>query len=257
MGRSTMDDEQLLRYSRHILINEIGIEGQESILQAKILVFGAGGLGSPALLYLAAAGCGRITIVDSDNVDFTNLQRQIAHTTARVGESKVASAATGMWALNPNLDIEALPIHAQGEVLDLLVHGADVVLDCTDNFSTRQQINAACVKHHKPLVSGAAIAWDAQITVFDLRHEDSPCYACVYPPENVPAEVACSTMGVFAPLTGIVGATQAAEALKLVIGVGSSLQGRLLMLNALHMEWAPLQIKKNKHCPVCGNNHPE
>lgn len=250
-----MHDEQLLRYSRHILLDEVGIEGQEKLLQSHVLVIGAGGLGSPALMYLAASGCGQITVADADAVDLTNLQRQIVHTTARVGQLKVHSAAQGMAALNPDVQVHAVQVKAQGEVLEQLVDQAHVVLDCTDNFRTRQQINAACVKYRKPLVSGAAIRWDAQVSVFDLRDERSPCYACLYPPEDVPKEVACSTMGVFAPLTGMTGTMQAGEALKLLMGIGEPLVGRLLMLNALQMQWTTLRIKRRPHCPVCGADH--
>ncbi|MGL4667354.1 MAG: HesA/MoeB/ThiF family protein [Saezia sp.] len=248
-----MNDEELLRYSRHILLDEVGIEGQTRIHQAKVLVFGAGGLGSPALTYLVAAGCGHITVVDDDVVDLTNLQRQTIHTTDRVGMAKVNSVAVAAKALNPQVVINPVQTHADGVELEKLVHAADLVLDCTDNFSTRQAINAACVKYKKPLVSGSAIRWDAQVSVFDLRKDDSPCYACVYSPKHPPQEVKCSALGVFAPLTGITGAIQACEALKVIMTVGTPLTGRLLMLNVLHMEWEQLKIRKNECCPVCGN----
>lgn len=247
-----MNDQQLLRYSRHILLDEIDIGAQERVLQAKVLVFGAGGLGSPALTYLAAAGCGQITVVDPDQVDLTNLQRQIIHTTDRVGQPKTRSAAQGMQAINPDVQIHCISSLIAGDQLDHTVSQADIVLDCTDNFATRQHINDACVRYRKPLVSGAAIRWDAQITVFDMRHENSPCYACLYPPENPPQEVACSTLGIFGPLTGIIGTMQAAEALKLIMNIGDSLQGRLLMLNALQMEWVSMRIARRASCPVCG-----
>lgn len=247
-----MDDSKLLRYSRHILLDEIGIEGQERISGAHVLVVGAGGLGAPALMYLAAAGCGCITVADADRVDLTNLQRQIIYATACVGELKVDSAAQSMRALNPEVQIVTVPTRLKGRELETHVLAADVVLDCTDNFSTRQQINAACVQYKKPLVSGAAIRWDAQVSVFDLRDDASPCYACIYPPDEEPQEVACATLGVFAPLTGIVGAVQAAEALKLITGVGELLTGRLLMLDALHMAWTTLRVKKRAMCPICG-----
>jgi len=250
-----MDDQQLLRYSRHILLDEVGIQGQECINEAKVLVFGAGGLGSPALTYLIAAGCGQITVVDDDTVDLTNLQRQTIHTTDRVGMAKVASVAVAAQGLNPDVVIRPIQIRADGAELESLVRDADVVLDCTDNFNTRQKINAACVRYKKPLVSGSAIRWDAQLSVFDLRDVAAPCYACVYSPEQPPQEVKCSALGVFAPLTGITGTMQACEALKLIMGVGSLLKGRMLMFNALQMEWEQLKIRKNAQCPVCGGKN--
>lgn len=248
-----MNDDQLLRYSRHILLDEIGIEGQDRLLSARVLVIGAGGLGAPALMYLAAAGCGRITVVDPDVVDLTNLQRQVAHTTDRIGLPKVDSAATAMRALNPGVQIHSLQERARGDRLLALVRDADVVLDCTDNFGTRQDINSACFSAGVPLVSGAAIRFDAQVTVFDPRDALSPCYACLFPPDAAPEEIACSTMGVFAPLTGIVGAMQAAEALKLIAGVGRSLAGRLLMLDARDMRWTEFKVPRRAGCPVCGH----
>lgn len=248
-----MNDEQLLRYSRHILLDEVGVEGQEQINKAKVLVFGAGGLGAPALIYLAAAGCGHITIVDDDMVDLTNLQRQVIHATDRVGMAKVESAALGMKAINPLIEICPVQQYAKGNALEELVRQATIVLDCTDNFSTRQRINAACVLHRKPLVSGSAIRWDSQVCVFDLRDDKAPCYACVYPPQNVPQEVECATLGVFAPLTGMTGTMQAAETLKLIMGVGQPLSARMLMLNALDMTCTEMKVRKNLSCPVCGN----
>ncbi|QDL53753.1 HesA/MoeB/ThiF family protein [Rhodoferax aquaticus] len=247
-----MQDDELLRYSRHILLNEIGIEGQERILASHALVIGAGGLGSPAAMYLACAGVGTITLVDHDTVDLTNLQRQIAHHTASVGTSKVSSAHACLSALNPNTMVRTHTQRADTTLLDALVPQADVVLDCCDNFTTRQAINEACVKHKIPLVSGAAVQFDGQITTFDARNERSPCYACIYPQDTPPEEAQCATMGVFAPLVGIVGATQAAEALKVITRVGDLLSGKLLMLNAKHMEWHALHIPRNRMCEVCG-----
>ncbi len=206
-----MNDDQLLRYSRHILLDEIGIEGQERLLAAHALVIGAGGLGSPAALFLASAGVGRLTLVDADTVDLTNLQRQIAHTTERVGQPKVASAAHAVRAINPGVQVDGLPLRADAAWLDAHVPLADVVLDCSDNYATRQAVNAACVRHRVPLVAGAAIRFDGQITVIDPRASDAPCYACLFPPDAAFEEVRCSTMGVFAPMVGIVGAMQAAE----------------------------------------------
>jgi molybdopterin-synthase adenylyltransferase len=246
-----MNDDQLLRYSRHILLDEVGIEGQEQVLAAHALIIGAGGLGSPAALYLASAGVGHITLVDDDVVDLTNLQRQIAHTTARVGQPKVASAAAAMAAINPGVRVTALQARADAGVLDKLVREATVVLDCSDNYATRHAINAACVAHATPLVAGAVIRFDGQITVVDPRAAHSPCYACIFPPQAEFEEVACSTMGVFAPLVGVVGAMQAAEALKLLAGIGTSLAGRLLMLDGRSMEWSTMHVGRAPDCAVC------
>ena len=246
-----MTDDQLLRYSRHILLDELGIEGQERILAAHALVIGAGGLGSPVALYLASAGVGHITLVDHDHVDATNLQRQIAHTLDRVGQLKVDSAQQAIRAINPNVRVSAIAERADAALLDRLVAQADVVLDCCDNFATRQAVNLACMQHGKPLVSGAAIRMDGQVSVFDPRQPTSPCYACVFPPEPAPEETRCATMGVFAPLVGIIGSVQAAEALKLISHAGSSLAGRLLMLDARHMDWSEVRIARHAQCPVC------
>ncbi len=247
-----MDDPQLLRYSRHILLNEIGIEGQQRILDGRALIIGAGGLGSPAALYLGSAGVGHITVVDNDVVDVTNLQRQIAHTLSRVGQQKTASAATAIAAINPDVKVTAVQARADAALLDTWVAQADVVLDCSDNFATRQAINAACVKHRKPLVSGAAIRFDGQISVYDPRDALSACYACVFPPDTAFEETRCATMGVLAPLVGISGAMQAAEALKLLSGAGRSLAGRLLMLDGLTMQWDEVKLPRKATCPVCG-----
>jgi molybdopterin-synthase adenylyltransferase len=248
-----MNDDQLLRYSRHILLDELGIEGQQRLLQSHALVIGAGGLGSPVLMYLGTAGVGKITVVDHDTVDMTNLQRQIAHTTARVGSPKVTSAAQTIAAINPEVEVIALQERADAQRLDALVAGVDLVLDCSDNFATRHAVNAACVKHRKPLVSGAAIGFDGQISVYDTRGEANPCYACIFPPEAAFEETLCATMGVFAPLVGIIGTMQAAEALKLLAGVGSSLAGRLQMLDARAMEWTEIRMARQAGCAVCGN----
>lgn len=247
-----MNDDQLLRYSRHILLDELGVEGQQRLLSGHALVIGAGGLGSPVLLYLASAGVGTITVIDHDEVDRTNLQRQIAHTEARVGRPKVASAAEAMAALNPEVTVRALAQRADAALLDTLVAEADVVLDCSDNFPTRHAVNAACVRHGRPLVSGAAIGLDGQIAVWDARTPTQPCYACVFPPSAEVPEVRCATMGVFAPLVGIIGTMQAAEALKLLAGFGTSLAGRLQMLDARRMEWTEIRVGRDAGCPVCG-----
>ena len=250
-----MTDEQLLRYSRHILLDEIGIEGQQRLLAGHALVIGAGGLGSPVALYLATAGVGQITLVDDDCVDLTNLQRQIAHTTARIGTAKVSSAAVAMAAINPEVVIHTLQTRADAALLDRLVSAADVVIDCCDNFASRQAVNRACVAHAKPLVSGAAIGFDGQISVYDSRQPDAPCYACLFPPDSAFDEARCATMGVFAPLVGIIGSMQAAEALKLlarVEGSGAlSLAGRLQMLDARRMEWSELAVPRDPACAVC------
>ena len=246
-----MTDDDLLRYSRHLLLDDIGIEGQARLGAAHALVIGAGGLGSPVALYLGSAGVGRITIVDGDRVDLTNLQRQIAHDLSRVGAPKAMSAALSIAEINPRVEVSALNERVAGERLDELVAGADVVVDCSDNFATRHAVNAACVRHARPLVAGAAIVFDGQISVYDTRDAGSPCYACAFPPDAAFEDVACSTMGVFAPLVGIIGSMQAAEALKLIAGVGRSLAGRLQMLDARAMEWTELRVQRDPACPIC------
>ena len=246
-----MDDAQLLRYSRHILLDEIGIEGQERILAAHVLIVGAGGLGSPAALFLGSAGVGRLTLVDDDVVDLTNLQRQIAHTTDRVGSPKVDSIAQAVHAINPLVQMDRVRQRVDAAALFALVAQADVVLDCSDNYRTRQAINAACVRQRRPLVAGAAIRFDGQISVYDPRGAASPCYACVFPPTQSVEEARCATMGVFAPLVGIIGTLQASEALKLLCGIGEPLVGRLLMLDARRTEWTELRVPRQADCPVC------
>jgi len=249
-----VNDEQLLRYSRHVLLDEIGIEGQQRLLEARALIVGAGGLGSPAAFYLATAGLGSLVLADHDTVDLTNLQRQILHTTDRVGRYKAESGKQTLNAINPDVSVHALTQRLVDESLDPQVAAADVVLDCTDNFATRHAINRACVRHRKPLVSGAAIRFDGQVSVFDLRREDAPCYHCLFPDGEDVEEVNCATMGVFAPLVGIVGSTQAAEAIKIVTGTGTSLSGRLLMLDALAMKWHEVRVSRDPGCPVCGHH---
>lgn len=249
-----MTDDQLLRYSRHILLDAIGIEGQERILATHALIIGAGGLGSPVALYLASAGIGRITLVDDDTVDFTNLQRQILHVQSSVGIAKAESGKQALAAINPTVDVVPVQKRLAGAELDALVATADIVLDCTDNFSTRHAINRACVHHKKPLVSGAAIRFDGQISVYDQRRDDAPCYHCLFPEAEDVEEVRCAVMGVLAPLTGIIGSMQATEALKLAAGIGQSLNGRLLLLDALDMEWRSVKFRKDPDCAVCGPN---
>jgi molybdopterin-synthase adenylyltransferase len=248
-----MNDDQLLRYSRHILLDDLGIEGQERLLASHALVIGAGGLGSPVALYLAASGVGQITVVDDDTVDVTNLQRQIAHSTARVGMHKTESMAQAMAALNPAVNITTIAQRADALLLNEWVAKADVVIDCCDNFQTRHAVNAACVAHAKPLVSGAAIGFDGQVSVFDTRDSAGPCYACLFPAAHAPEEVRCATMGVWAPLVGIIGSVQAAEALKLLAGVGTSLKGRLQMLNSKTMRWSEIQLVRHLDCAVCAS----
>jgi molybdopterin-synthase adenylyltransferase len=246
-----MDDAQLLRYSRHILLNELGIDGQEKLLASHALIIGAGGLGSPVSLYLGSAGVGHITVVDHDQVDATNLQRQIAHTLDRVGQSKAESVRTAIAQINPDVRVSPITQRADAALLDMLVAQADVVIDCCDNFETRHAVNRACVQHHKPLVSGAAIRMDGQVSVFDSTSADAPCYACVFPPDQAPEETRCATMGVFAPLVGIIGTVQAAEALKILSGMGSHMAGRLLMLDGRDLSWTDIRMGRNAQCPVC------
>ena len=249
-----MDDNQLLRYSRHILLSEMGIEGQERLLAAHALVIGAGGLGSPAAMYLASGGVGRITLADGDSVDLTNLQRQILHTTAAVGRAKAYSAKDTLAQINPEVEVAAIPERLEGERLAQIVASADIVLDCSDNFATRHAVNRACFKYRKPLVSGAGARFDGQVSVFDLRQGDAPCYNCLFPEDAETEETRCAVMGVFAPLTGIIGAVQAAEALKLLAGAGESLNGRLLLFDCLRMEWRSIRLTKDPACKVCGRN---
>jgi len=246
-----VDDQQLLRYSRHILLPEIGIEGQERLRAGAALVVGAGGLGCPAALYLAAAGIGRLVLADSDQVDLTNLQRQILYRTDSVGDAKVDAARSALQALNPDVVLVGVKARIDPEQAEELVARADVVLDCSDNFPTRHALNRACVKHAKPLVSGAAIRFEAQLMVFDLRRDDAPCYACLFPEDGEVEEVQCSVMGVFAPLTGVIGAMQAAEAIKLLAGAGESLSGRLVMFDAKTADWRSVRVKRDPACKVC------
>jgi len=247
-----MNDEELLRYSRHILLTELGIEAQDRFAAAHALVIGTGGLGTPAAQFLAAAGVGTITLCDPDAVDLTNLQRQVLFATADIGTPKVAAAKARLAAVNPDIRIETIAARLGAAELAPLVQTATVVLDCSDNFATRHAVNRACVAARRPLVSGAAIRFDGQIAVFDARDAGSPCYHCLFGEGDELEETRCAVMGVFAPLTGIVGAVQAAEALKLIAGVGESLAGRLLLLDALAMRWRDLRVTRDPACPVCG-----
>jgi adenylyltransferase/sulfurtransferase len=246
-----MDDNQLLRYSRHILLPEIGIDGQSKLLASHVLLVGAGGLGAPVSLYLAASGVGKLTICDPDDVDLTNLQRQIIHFTDSVGRRKVESARDTLARINPETVVKTVAERVAGERLESLVKSADLVIDATDNFTTRHAINRACVRYARPLVSGAAIRFDGQISVFDLRDTASACYHCLFPETEDLEEMRCAVMGVFAPLVGIIGSTQAAEALKVLTGIGETLNGKLLMLDALSMQWRSVRLRKDPACPVC------
>ena len=247
-----MTDDQLLRYSRHILLPEIGIEGQQRLLASHAVLIGAGGLGSPIALYLASAGVGRITICDGDTVDLTNLQRQIVHRTESIGREKAISARATLASINPEVDVTALTERVGEEKIAALTEHADVVLDGSDNFATRHAVNRACVRHRKPLVSGAAVRFDGQVAVFDMRRDDAPCYACLFPETGENEDMPCAIMGVFAPITGIVGTVQAAEALKLLAGIGETLAGRLLLIDALTMQLRTVRLSQDAACLVCG-----
>jgi molybdopterin/thiamine biosynthesis adenylyltransferase len=246
-----MNDNQLLRYSRHILLPQVGYEGQEKLTQSHVLIVGAGGLGSPAALYLAASGVGKLTICDFDNVDLTNLQRQIVHTTASVGINKAVSAQQTIYEINPEVVVQTIQQKSTETEFKALAEQADVVIDCSDNFATRYTLNRVCFQLKKPLVSGAAIRFEGQVSVFDFRHESSPCYHCLYPDVGEDQEMRCADNGVFAPLVGMIGTTQAAEALKLMMNIGESLQGRLLLLDALSMEWRSIKLCRDPACKVC------
>ena len=246
-----MNDDQLLRYSRHILLPEIGIEGQQRLVASRAVVIGAGGLGSPIALYLASAGVGRITLCDGDEVDLTNLQRQIVHRTESIGTPKTQSARATLASINPEVEVIAVTERVDEERIRTLAADSDVVIDASDNFATRHAINRACVALHKPLVSGAAVRFDGQVAVFDLRREDAPCYACLFPEAGENEDMPCAVMGVFAPITGIIGTVQAAEALKLLLGIGELLNGRLLLIDALTMDLRTIRLKKDPACPVC------
>ncbi len=250
-----MNDEQLLRYSRHLLLEEIDVAGQEKLLNSHVLLIGAGGLGSAAAPYLAAAGVGHITLIDHDDVELTNLQRQIMHAEKSVGKSKVASGKEFLQRLNSSIQIETIQSKVTASLLDDLLPSVDIVLDCTDNFSTRHLINAACVKHLTPLVSGSALKFDGQISVFDLRNPESPCYACIFSPNEHFEEVSCSSMGIFSPLVGIIGAMQAAQALQTLIGFGEPLIGRMLLWNGRITQIDEIRISRNADCSVCGSAH--
>ena len=250
-----MNDEQLLRYSRHLLLEEIDVAGQEKLLASHAVIIGAGGLGSAAAPYLAAAGIGKLTLVDHDQVDLTNLQRQVMHSHKTIGQNKAVSGKQFLEQLNSTIELIAVEERASAELLNPLLPTAQIVLDCTDNYATRQLINLACVGHRLPLVSGAALRFDGQVNVFDIRSPESPCYACIFSPEEQFEETNCASMGVFAPLVGIIGSIQAAQALQLLIGFGDSLIGRMLLWNALTTQIDEIRLKRNPECSVCGNRH--
>lgn len=247
-----MDDNQLLRYSRHILMPQVGIEGQRKLLRSRVLVIGMGGLGSPVAMYLASSGVGHLVIVDHDTVDLTNLQRQIIHTTERIGEPKVASAARTLAALNPQIQLLAFDHKLSDAELEQQVQLADVVVDATDNFATRHLLNKVCVRERTPLVSGAVVRFEGQVTVFRPDLPDSACYHCLYP-DNMEPDVPCAQFGVLAAAAGIIGCVQATETVKLLMGIGECLTGRLLLMDALAMEWRTVKLKKDPDCPVCGH----
>ncbi len=246
-----LDDARLLRYSRHILLDELGVEAQEKLLAARVLVIGVGGLGNPAALYLATAGVGHITLVDGDQVDLTNLQRQLLFAQDDIGKPKVQRAAADLRRRNPDVEIEAIELRADHERLMALVAKADVVLDCSDNFATRHALNRACSQFGKPLISGAAIRFDGQLSVFDLRDHEAGCYACLFADTASGEEDNCATMGVFAPLTGMIGMMQAGEAIKILTGAGETLSGKLLMIDALNSRFQTVQFGRDPQCSVC------
>jgi adenylyltransferase/sulfurtransferase len=246
-----MNDQQLLRYNRQIMLPQLGYEGQLKLLAAHVLIIGIGGLGSPAAMYLAAAGIGKLTLVDFDEVDLSNLQRQILHRTENIKQPKVDSAKHNLLQLNPEITIHTIHHKLNQEALNNLVATASVVVDATDNFDSRFAINKACVQHKTPLVSGAAIRFEGQVSVFDLRNTNSPCYRCLYD-ETGTSEETCSTNGVISPMVGIIGSIQALETIKLIAGIGETLTGKLLITDGLHQEWRNMKLRKDPHCPVCG-----
>ena len=248
-----MNDQQLLRYSRQILFPQFGIEGQQALLDAHALIIGLGGLGSPVAMYLASAGVGELTLVDHDQVELSNLQRQIIHNTDHLGDDKVLSARNNLLKLNPQVKINCINHKLDDRELDSAVKQADVVIDATDNFAIRFAINLACVNNKTPLVSGAAIRMEGQVSVFDLRNADNPCYRCLYD-ELGNNDESCSENGVISPMVGIIGSIQAMEAIKIIAGIGETLTGKLLITDSLHQEWRTMNFKKDPHCPVCNKN---
>jgi len=248
-----MQDDLLLRYSRHIMLPQVEYAGQETLTQSHALIIGAGGLGAPVAMYLAAAGVGTLTICDFDHVDLTNLQRQIIHTTAAVGQNKALSAQATIASLNPEVKVNVETTRLNDDALAARVVEADVVIDCSDNFATRYLLNQLCFTHKTPLVSGAAIRFEGQLSVFDFRHDESPCYHCLYPDVGDDQALRCADNGVFAPLVGMIGTAQAAEAIKVLLNIGQTMQGRLLLLDALSAEWRTIRLKKDPSCTVCAH----
>lgn len=248
-----MDDQQLLRYSRHILLPEIDIAGQEKLIRSSAFILGAGGLGSPAALYLAASGIGKLVICDHDQVDLTNLQRQILHNTASIGKSKADSAKNTLQHINPQIKIIPLSEYATPDLLNKEIGEVDIVVDASDNFSARHLLNQACLIHRKPLISGAAVRFTGQVTVFNFRQDNSPCYHCLFPDSGESDDPECAVMGVFSPLTGIIGCIQAAETIKVLLEIGETLHGRLLLLDGLTMRFRSFTLSKDPHCPACGS----
>ncbi|WP_292779163.1 molybdopterin-synthase adenylyltransferase MoeB [Methylophilus sp. UBA6697] len=248
-----MQDDLLLRYSRHIMLPQVEYAGQETLTQSHALIIGAGGLGAPVAMYLAAAGVGTLTICDFDHVDLTNLQRQIIHTTAAVGQNKALSAQATIASLNPEVKVNIETTRLNDDALAARVVEADVVIDCSDNFATRYLLNQLCFTHKTPLVSGAAIRFEGQLSVFDFRHDESPCYHCLYPDVGDDQALRCADNGVFAPLVGMIGTAQAAEAIKILLNIGQTMQGRLLLLDALSAEWRTIRLKKDPSCTVCAH----
>jgi molybdopterin-synthase adenylyltransferase len=246
-----VNDRQLLRYSRHILLPQIDINGQEALIRSRVLIIGVGGLGSPVAMYLAASGIGKLIICDNDNVDLTNLQRQIIHSSAAIGTPKTHSAKKTLAGINPEVDVVTLQEYVAESQLRQLVAEVDVVIDASDNFDTRHSINKACVINKKPLVSGAVVRFEGQVTVFDLRHHNSPCYHCLFPVQEGGGDMYCATLGVFSPLVGIIGCMQAAEALKILLGIGETLNGRLMLLDGLTAKWRSIKLNKDVACSVC------
>ncbi len=251
-----MQDEELLRYSRHILLPGLDVDGQEKLLAASVLIVGLGGLGCPVALYLAAAGVGRLVLADHDTVELSNLQRQIAHGTASIGSSKVASARQQCLALNPGVVVDTLMERLSGDRLREMVSAVDLVVDCSDNFSTRFALNETCVALRKPLVSGAAIRSEGQLAVFDSRQPNAPCYRCLYSPDAGDEALNCSEAGVLSPIVGVIGSLQATEAIKVLAGYGQPLTGRLLLLDGANMDIRTLTLGKDPACPVCGSTEP-
>ena len=249
----TFNDEQLIHYSRQIMLPHFGVEAQQKLHDSHVIVIGVGGLGSPAAMYLAASGIGSLTLVDFDHVDNSNLQRQIVHNTSSIGDSKVSSAKKTLQAINPEVGVDCVDTRLSADELAALIKNCDCVIDATDNFNTRFMINQACVQQRVPLVSAAAIQYQGQISVFDLRSEDSPCYACLYPDTGAEENTNCSDNGILAPVVGILGSMQALETIKLICDIGETLQNRLMILDALSMQWRTMRLKKDEHCAVCGS----